>query len=145
MHLAKGTYAVIAHLADQGCGHNWPDAGEGQKDRRLRMHLEQLVEAFVEGSQVLGVHPQLLGEQLRRERLPRSGACACPQQVWSEPVDQHRRVGAPAVVLPSTKCCHPGGLDPSHLVGRGIGADELQGDVAVQFRKQVQRRRMVSL
>ena len=41
-----------------------------EEDRRIRMFSEEPLGLGVERPQVIGVHPQFLGEQLRGERLP---------------------------------------------------------------------------
>ena len=103
---------------DQRGRHDRADAGEGEEDRRIGVLVEQLGDPGVEGAEMLGVHPQFLGEQLRGERLARCRA-RCRQQMRCEPVDQHLRIDAAGVVLPAAEPAIRAG--PTRFAWSGVG------------------------
>ena len=99
------------------------------KDRKIGAsgcRSSSSADLVVEGPEMVGVHPQLVGEQVRRERLPGRGARAGAEQMRLEPVDEDLRFGSAAVAPAGGRTLHPARPDPSGLVRGRIGADELQ-------------------
>lgn len=73
--------AVFAHLADQGGGHEWSDAGEAAEDAGVGVRVEEFVDLLVVGAQVGVEQSQLVDEEPGAERFAGDRAGSGGEQV----------------------------------------------------------------